>query len=154
MQLNITTDYAVRIMLYLSMREGENLITSSELAEQLVVPRSFLYKIGNKLSEAGLIFVKPGVNGGYRLARPAETMTLFDVIRVMEQSSYISRCLEKDAYCSRCAADHCPVRRFYQGVQEKIEKLFSSISLAELASDRDHEEWMNAAKPSRTGKIS
>lgn len=154
MQLNITTDYAVRIMLYLSMREGENLITSSELAEQLVVPRSFLYKIGNKLSEAGLIVVKLGVNGGYRLARPAETMTLFDVIRVMEQSSYISRCLEKDAYCSRCAADHCPVRRFYQGVQEKIEKLFSSISLAELASDRDHEEWMNAAKPSRTGKIS
>ena len=154
MQLNITTDYAVRIMLYLSMREGESLITSSELAEQLVVPRSFLYKIGNKLSEAGLIVVKLGVNGGYRLARPAETMTLFDVIRVMEQSSYISRCLEKDAYCSRCAADHCPVRRFYQGVQEKIEKLFSSISLAELASDRDHEEWMNAARPSRTGKIS
>lgn len=154
MQLNITTDYAVRIMLYLSMREGESLITSSELAEQLVVPRSFLYKIGNKLSEAGLIVVKPGVNGGYRLARSAETMTLFDVIRVMEQSSYISRCLEKDAYCSRCAADHCPVRRFYQGVQEKIEKLFSSISLAELASDRDHEEWMNAARPSRTGKIS
>lgn len=154
MQLNITTDYAVRIMLYLSMREGESLITSSELAEQLVVPRSFLYKIGNKLSEAGLIVVKLGVNGGYRLARPAETMTLFDVIRVMEQSSFISRCLEKDAYCSRCAADHCPVRRFYQGVQEKIEKLFSSISLAELASDRDHEEWMNAARPSRTGKIS
>ena len=144
MQLNITTDYAVRIMLYLSMSEGENLITSSELAEQLVVPRSFLYKIGNKLSDAGLILVKPGVNGGYRLARPAETITLFDVIRVMEQSSYISRCLEKDAYCSRCAADHCPVRRFYQGLQGKIEDLFSSITLAELASDRDHKEWISS----------
>lgn len=58
--------------------------------------------------------------------------TLGDVIRLMESTTKINRCLEDDAYCSRKAVDFCAVRRYYAKVQEKLETQFFSISLKEI----------------------
>ena len=59
-------------------------------------------------------------------------ITLGDVIRLMESTTKINRCLEDDAYCSRKAVDFCAVRRYYAKVQEKLETQFFSISLKEI----------------------
>ncbi len=53
MQLNVTTDYAIRIILYLALRK--EITTSKEIAAAMSIPQNYVLKITHKLVEAGLI---------------------------------------------------------------------------------------------------
>ena len=70
MQLNVTTDYAIRVILYLSMKGG--IASSKELSEKMAIPEKYVLKITKKLSEAGLIKTHIGKNGGFSVIKSAE----------------------------------------------------------------------------------
>ena len=124
MQLNVTTDYAIRTVLYLG--QCKKIASATEISNEMGIPRGYLEKVLSKLKKAEYISADLGARGGYRLN------TLGDVIRLMESTTKINRCLEDDAYCSRKAVDFCAVRRYYAKVQEKLETQFFSISLKEI----------------------
>ena len=130
MQLNLSTDYAIRAVLYLSAVKRS--ADSVELSEVLHVPQRYLLNICAKLRRAGLLHAVPGHGGGIRLARPAAEIRLLDVITVMEPSMRINRCLEEDHHCSRDAICDCSVRSVYEEAQQTLERIFS-ISFEELA---------------------
>lgn len=67
MQLKITTDYAVRLVLYLAMRR--RITTSHDISEALNIPQSMVLKIGRKLSDAGIVNISTGVQGGFSLQK-------------------------------------------------------------------------------------
>lgn len=130
MQLNITTDYAIRMLLCL----GEIDVKKSGpiIAEEMSIPPKYILKITAKLRGAGLIGSTSGSQGGYHLLRPLDKITWLEVVRIMEPSIKINRCLEPDEYCSRNAAAVCAVRRFYQAMQKEIEERWVSLSLADI----------------------
>ena len=99
MQLNITTDYAIRIVYYLALHK-EN-VTASELASVLKIPVSYISKITKKLKQAGIIKACEGIKGGYQIAKQPENISLRDVISCTESTMAISRCLEKEGGCSK-----------------------------------------------------
>ena len=66
MQLKTTTDYAIRTILYLTVRKPET-VSSNEVAEKMAIPRQYLIQIGAVLREAGLINTRAGKHGGYSL---------------------------------------------------------------------------------------
>lgn len=84
------------------------------------------------MRDAGYVISTHGNGGGYRLNRDPQKITLWDIIEDMEDTHGLNRCLEKDHYCSRNATEYCPVRKVYCGIQEEIEKIFRSITIAEL----------------------
>ena len=63
MQLASTTDYAIRIVCYLAAQR--QMISTSELSQELSVPSSYIPKITKKLKQAGIIKACEGTNGGY-----------------------------------------------------------------------------------------
>ena len=130
MQLNMTTDYAIRTVLYLG--ECKKLASATEIASEMKIPRGYLEKVLSKLKKAEYISADLGVRGGYRLNRTLREITLGEIIRLMENNTKTNRCLEEDAHCNRKAADYCAVRRYYVKVQEKLENHFFNISLAEI----------------------
>ena len=71
MQLNITTDYAIRLVLYLSTSQGKS--TSKELSEKLCIPQHYVLKITKKLENGKLINVYNGKNGGFSIAKREST---------------------------------------------------------------------------------
>ena len=99
MQLNITTDYAIRLLLCLEEVGVKK--TGPLIAEEMVIPPKYIVKITTKLRTAKLIGSEPGSQGGYYLMKPLENITLMEVLSVMESTVKINRCLEPDAYCSR-----------------------------------------------------
>ena len=101
MQLKNTTDYAIRIVCHLAMQSDT--VTTSELANELKVPGSYIPKITKKLKEANIIIASEGIKGGYSLAKKPEDISLFDIISATEVTMKINRCLEKDGFCSRNA---------------------------------------------------
>ena len=103
MQLTSTTDYAIRIVCYLAAQR--QMISTSELSQELSVPSSYIPKITKKLKQAGIIKACEGTNGGYMLAKQLENISLMDIISCVEETMAINRCLEEDRFCSRNLED-------------------------------------------------
>ena len=119
MRLNITTDYAIRIILYLSMKGV--IISSKELSETMKIPENYVLEVARKLTRAGLTRTYVGKNGGFAVNKPAQQIDLLSIIEIMENTVKINRCLEEDEYCSRFATATCPVRSFYCILQDELE---------------------------------
>ena len=78
MQLTSTTDYAIRIVCYLAAQR--QMISTSELSQELSVPSNYIPKITKKLKQAGIIKACEGTNGGYMLAKQSENISLMEII--------------------------------------------------------------------------
>lgn len=109
MQITNTTDYALRIIDYLS--EKGNLATEAELADNLKIPIRNISKIMNILKNNNLINSEMGFNGGYSLAKNPERISYFDVISATEYSMNLNKCLERNGVCSRNCIETCNVRK-------------------------------------------
>lgn len=120
MQLNKTTDYAVRIVVYLSQQTG--IATSEEISEATQVSKNYIMRILRKLSKAGLLKMVRGTKGGFQVAKPADEISLYDVIVTMEPTTQINPCLEDEEECSLYATGSCPVRKFYLCFTRRIRK--------------------------------
>lgn len=96
MRITKQTNYAVRMLMYCAADPGE-LSRVPDIAKAYGVSELFLFKILKPLVKAGLIHTVRGRNGGIRLGKPAADITLFDVIRVTEDSFAMAECFENDA---------------------------------------------------------
>jgi Rrf2 family nitric oxide-sensitive transcriptional repressor len=131
MQLNVTTDYAVRALVYLA---SENrMVTGVEIADKMDIPPSYLLTIMATLRNANFVTVKRGNAGGYSLAKPLNEISLWDIMVVMEGTMKIHRSLE-DGDTSKNSAKFAPVRAVYQAVQSSMESYFRSATLESLVS--------------------
>lgn len=129
-QLNITTDYAIRILIFLAINNKTT--SSQEISENMGIPKSYVLKVIQQLSKAGMTESYSGKNGGVSLLKSPENITLLDILQVMESTTKINRCLEEDRYCSRFATDNCPVRKFYCVLQEELENKLKEITISSL----------------------
>ena len=130
MQLNITTDYAIRIVYYLALKEET--ITASELASVLKIPVNYISKITKKLTAAEIVQAWEGIKGGYALMKKPGMISLFDIVSSMEVTMKINRCLEPDGFCSRNATDYCNVHKALLNVQKTYEDALKSVTIADL----------------------
>ena len=89
--LSQTTEYALRAMACLAYAPDE-LTPTPRLAEQTLVPPNYLAKVLQSLAQADLITGRRGVGGGYRLARPADSISLLDVVNAIDPVEPINRC--------------------------------------------------------------
>ena len=82
MQLNQSTDYAIRMILYLA--QAAQTVPSSKLSAALGISSRYLLQIGARLRDAGMVRVSYGNLGGYVLAKSPREITLLDIIILME----------------------------------------------------------------------
>lgn len=87
MQVSARVDYAMRALTELAAtanRDPNLLVKGEELADRQGIPPKFLEGILTQLRRGGFVFSQRGSDGGYRLARPADEITVADVIRSLE----------------------------------------------------------------------
>lgn len=104
MELTRQAQYAVRTALDLAQRPQGRL---ADIAARQGIPRSFLPRIVQGLTRAGLLRTRRGVGGGVRLARPADTITLGEVIAATEGPLAVNLCV----FWGDCECPQpCPIR--------------------------------------------
>ncbi len=130
MQLKISTDYALRVVMYTAVADG--IVTSKELSEKLGIPQSLVFKTCKKLSNHGIIKITTGVQGGFLLQKPPEEISVYEILVLFEPTMQINRCLEEDRYCSRCATQVCALRKMYGKLQKKMEDELKNTSVKDL----------------------
>ena len=130
MQLTSTTDYAIRIVCYLAAQR--QMISTSELSQELSVPSSYIPKITKKLKQAGIIKACEGIKGGYQIAKQPENISLRDVISCTESTMAINRCLEKEGGCSKNYIACCKVHQILLDLQNIYNNRLESVKISDI----------------------
>jgi Rrf2 family protein len=124
------TDYAVRAMLSVAAAHPL-LVKAATLAAAQDIPLSFLHGILLDLRRAGLLFSHRGVDGGYALARPAQDITVGDVVRAVGGALTTVRGLPTGTATYHGAATG--LGDVWQAVEAAIEGVVDHTTLAELS---------------------
>jgi Rrf2 family iron-responsive transcriptional regulator len=136
MRLTRQTNYAIRILMYCASNEGQ-LSRIPDIAAAYTVSELFLFKILQPLVEAKLVETVRGRNGGVRLARPADKINLFDVVRVTEENFSMAECFDSDtADCP--LIDSCNLNA---ALREALNAFFDALAkhtIADLTRDRSN----------------
>ena len=111
-------DYGVRVIRALADGEKRNVAT---ICTAELVPMPYAYKILKKLAHAGLLQVRRGKNGGYFLAKPLSTITLYDIVTAVDENLLIFECLSDQNHCSLHQPDApCNVHLEFNRLQSQL----------------------------------
>lgn len=134
MRLTRQTNYAIRILMYCAAN-SERLSRVPEIAGAYSVSELFLFKILQPLVEHGLVETVRGRNGGVRLGRPADEITLLDVVRVTEENFAMAECFESDD--SECPlVDSCALNEALRKALGAFFEVLASYSVDDLVKTR------------------
>ena len=133
LRINRQTDYAVRVLLALAKQPPETRMSTAEIRDEMLIPKSISLRVVADLARGGFIETFPGRDGGIKLARAAEEINLLQVTEHFETNFTVSECIHAKGVCP--FEEKCPVRRRWAHLQRVIMKELESITFAELRQD-------------------
>ena len=133
MEITQQADYAIRAVLELALHAQDERIFSSEIARRQGIPAPFLTKILARLAASGIVTTQRGVNGGIRLTRPAEQVTLLQVVEAIEGPITLNRCVRDPRECARNTI--CVVHPIWLKICADLRAQLHSCHFAQLADD-------------------
>jgi Rrf2 family protein len=136
MRITTWAEYGVICALHLAKRANEGPVTGRDMAAQERLPADYVEQILLRLRRADVIKSVRGARGGYMLARPAEEITIRDVIHASELETFDLHCVSHPVGEDRCSAAHnCSIRPVWLMLQKKIDDVLDSVRLSDLLED-------------------
>ena len=132
MQITRQTEYAIKTLIELGQVPYGQLISSRVISQRHNIPEEFLHKTIQILSRAGLVVTQRGVQGGVRLGRPLDELTVADVIEAMEGPIALNVCLSPGFHCQNMQS--CQVRQVLTSAQAAMIQELKKKSLADLVA--------------------
>ncbi len=132
--LSQRTRYTIRALLHLADRFGQGPVQLAEIAEAQNIPPKFLTVMLSQMRRAGLIETMRGREGGYWLARPPETVSYGEIVRLTRGSLGLLPCASRFAYekCRNCISqDKCRLHRAMLMVRDETARILDGLSLAD-----------------------
>jgi Rrf2 family protein len=133
--VRITTqaEYGLICALHLARRIQDAPVTGREIAAGERLPADYVEQIMLKLRRANIVKSTRGAHGGYHLSRPADQITVRDVISASEHSTFDVHCLTHPVEEARCAESHdCSIRPVWVLLQRRIDEVLDSVRLSDL----------------------
>jgi FeS assembly SUF system regulator len=123
------TDYATVVLTALAARPGE-VLSAPGLAELAGLELPTVAKILKPLAQAGLVSGIRGANGGYRLARPAADISLFEIVEALEGPLGMTEC---SIHAGACGIESsCGVRANWRHINDVVADALRGVSLAQM----------------------
>ena len=133
LKFNQATDYAFRIILYMSTLPFGTRKVGAELARTSKIPERFLLKIMRYLVNAKLLHSYRGVDGGFSLAKRPKDINLYDVVTAVEGDTYLQHCLYDAESCSRGCHGQCAVQEAVGKIQAVLIQELKNVDFETLA---------------------
>lgn len=138
MRFSKKSEYALRALLELTEAYGQRPVRRSDIAERQRIPLGFLESILLQLKHAGVLGSRPGVDGGFRLIKKPEQISLGSVIRALDGPLAPIPCVSQTAYqtCQDCPyadAPQCPIKIPMLGVRNAIAGVLDHYTLKDFA---------------------
>ena len=123
------TDYATVVMTCIAAHP-DDVLSTAQIADETRLELPTVSKLLKSLGHAGLVESFRGVNGGYRLARPAQAITLAEIVEAMEGPIGMTECGVTEGQCEREA--QCGVRGSWQRINSVLDRALRAVSLADM----------------------
>jgi len=136
LRLTKKADYGLMALKYLAEQPVSTAASAKAIAEAYHIPPQLLAKILQTLARAGLLVSHAGTNGGYALARCAEDISAFEVIRAIDGPLFITSCITIHGTCD--LAGTCTIKEPLRKVNDSITGLLSDLSIADLIEPTEH----------------
>jgi Rrf2 family protein len=135
MQLTRAADYGVRVMIQLAASPNEERTLLPELAAATDAPESFLSKVLQALSRAGLIDSKRGHAGGFHISQRGRKSSMREVVEAIDGPISLNVCLVSGKSCKRQAK--CPAHPVWERAQIAMLDVLSQAKIAEMAQEQE-----------------
>jgi len=146
-RLSKLADYGIVIMTTMA-RHPEHCHNAPEIAARSHIPLPMASKILKALARAGLLASHRGAKGGYGLARPAERISVAEIIAALDGPIALTACIEDGP--GECEIEAlCPARANWQRINDAIRHALQSITLAEMAQALPRAFGVPAVAPER-----
>ena len=136
MRITTLAEYGVICALHLARRSTAGPINGRELAEAERLPGDYVEQILLRLRRAGIVASTRGARGGYTLARPADQISIRDVIEASEMTTFDLHCVTHPVEEARCSSSHnCSIRPVWMLLQRKIDDVLEGVHLSDLLGE-------------------
>ena len=132
-------EYGVRVMTHLARTGGDAPVSLATLADAEGLPLAYLQHLVQRLRRAELVESRRGAHGGYTLARPADRISMAEVVEALEGAIAPIECISADVdgglVCTREGEpghDPCPTKLLWTRVQGSIVRTLTDMTLADL----------------------
>ena len=133
MRISAKADYAVRAAIELAGSADEGPLKGERISEAQDVPLRFLENILGELKHAGLVQSQRGAEGGYWLNRPADDITLAEIIRAVEGPLASVRGQRPEELDYHSGSE--PLQRVWVALRANIREILESVTLSDLVAD-------------------
>jgi Rrf2 family protein len=123
-----TAEYALRAIVALADSTGQPL-TTQQIARVTQVPLDYLFKVMQTLGRSGLVEAQRGKHGGFRLAKPANRLTILDVLNAVDPLPRIRSC---PLHLKRHARQLCPLHQRLDDAVSSVERVFADTVISDL----------------------
>jgi Rrf2 family protein len=132
MQITRTADYGVRVMTRLAAAPKSTRMTVADLAQESGASVAFTGKILQRLGSARLVVSRRGYEGGFELARPADSISLLDIVSALEGPLCLNECLPGGSGCDRQPS--CSAHEVWADAQAALAAVLAAAPLDRLAA--------------------
>ena len=129
-------EYGIHCAVYIAHRhvQGVHTVGAAEIAQAQGIALQYAQQILLRLRRGGVIDSVRGPQGGYRLAKAAKEISLYDILLATEGDTFEIICDNKPINLERCCSgNHCELRTLWRDLREHVDSFFSRYNLAELA---------------------
>ena len=135
MKLSKRSEYGLRALQELATRRGQGPTRARDLAIRNVIPLKFLEQILLDLRYAGIVHSRRGRQGGYLLARPAEEVTLGEIVRILDGPLAPISCAGHTVHepCTCPDEASCGLRLVMIRVRDAVAGILDNTTLADVA---------------------
>jgi len=130
-RFSTTIEYAIHGLVYLAVRDSGSTVLAGDIAKAICVPESYLRKVFQLLSRAGLVTSHRGAKGGFSLARDAGEVSLKDVVEAIDGTLPVYACMKATRKCT--VTDLCPVSEAFEAARGKMAEVLEASSIKDLA---------------------
>lgn len=131
-RLNLSTDYALRTLLYLAMHPDRQ-VPSPEIVQFYDISGDHLSKVVQQLAHGGLVRAGRGRSGGLRLSRPATEITVGMVVELFEGPAVLLPCVNTENVCR--IQPGCRLRDVLARAGSQLMETLNGVTLAELVAE-------------------
>lgn len=130
-RLSKGAEYAIRGLLFMAMKKDNTISYIDEIARETDLPKPYLAKLFQLLAKKGFVKSYRGPGGGFLFAKSPSSITLLEIIEVMEGRIFLNDCLIKTGFCPRDSV--CPVHDIWHEAQKRVLEHLGSTSLDKIA---------------------
>jgi Rrf2 family protein len=134
MRISAKADYAVRAVVELAADDGDKPVKAERIATAQQIPLNFLENILGELRHAGIVRSHRGAEGGFRLAKPGNEVTVADVIRAVEGPLASVRGGPPEDATYTGAATTLP--RVWIAVRANLRRVVENVTIADIANSK------------------